>query len=324
MLHNFNDKTLIQNRIGRKYWIWSDDKLYEQRLGRENGPYQARNLVFLRDCLPNPRTIIDVGANIGMNSIEYATWAQEIKSFEPMKGTFELLKLNIDLAKKDKLKGKYYNTKKQTYEHNPEVDDGWYKKDGKFASLDLIGNIELFNVALGHTESNILMEEFTQHCSRGDAILQQKETTLNDLVDDEIKPEFKNPTQDAQMKTLDSFNFQDVDIIKVDTEGTEYWVLQGAKETIEKYQPVIQIELREEHCKKYNYETQEVINYIMSTGDYVMCDMNAKNLGNIFHKEKGIMDRFFVPREIYMSLSKKDKVYPNTKSQNTTFSGIFE
>ena len=45
-LHDPQDKMLITNRIGRQYWIWKDDKLYDQRLGRENGPYQARNLVM--------------------------------------------------------------------------------------------------------------------------------------------------------------------------------------------------------------------------------------------------------------------------------------
>ena len=85
-LHDPKEKMLITNRIGRQYWIWKDDQLYAQRLGRENGPYQARNLVMNRKCYPNARTIIDVGVNIGMNSIEYATWAVKVTGVEPMKG----------------------------------------------------------------------------------------------------------------------------------------------------------------------------------------------------------------------------------------------
>ena len=41
-LHNPQDRMLITNRIGRQYWIWKDDKLYDQRMASENGPYQAR------------------------------------------------------------------------------------------------------------------------------------------------------------------------------------------------------------------------------------------------------------------------------------------
>jgi hypothetical protein len=73
-LFDINNKKLVTNRIGRQYWIWGNDKLYEQRMARENGPYQARNLVMNRRLLPNARTIIDIGGNIGMNAIEYATW----------------------------------------------------------------------------------------------------------------------------------------------------------------------------------------------------------------------------------------------------------
>ncbi len=138
---------LITSRIGRQYWIWKDDKLYEQRLARENGPYQARNLVMNRKCYPNARTIIDVGVNIGMNSIEYATWAKNIKGFEPMTGSLELAKLNIDIAKKAKLKGRYWNSKNQKIEHQPDKPDGWFKfVNGSFASLDLVGDIELFSI----------------------------------------------------------------------------------------------------------------------------------------------------------------------------------
>ena len=41
---------------------------------------------------------------------------------------------------------------------------------------------------------------------------------------------------DIEMKTLDSFEFDSVDIIKIDAEGYELPVLQGAKETISRKQ----------------------------------------------------------------------------------------
>jgi len=44
------------------------------------------------------------------------------------------------------------------------------------------------------------------------------------------------------MKTLDSFAFDSVDIIKIDAEGYELPVLQGAKKTILRNKPWIQIE----------------------------------------------------------------------------------
>lgn len=46
----------------------------------------------------------------------------------------------------------------------------------------------------------------------------------------------------AQVYTVDSFGFEDVDYIKIDVEGFEKKVLQGAARTIERFNPVIVIE----------------------------------------------------------------------------------
>ena len=47
---------------------------------------------------------------------------------------------------------------------------------------------------------------------------------------------------DTRIIRLDSLNLQDVDYIKIDCEGFEYRVLQGAKETIQRCRPVVVIE----------------------------------------------------------------------------------
>lgn len=276
-----NSKKVI-NRIGREYWIWNTDTLYEQRMARENGPYQARNLVFNRKHLPNARTIIDIGANIGMNTIEYATWAKDVKAFEPMKSSLELMKLNIEIAKNANLKGRYWDTTLKKNIHNPDHPDGWFKfDDGSFAPLDLVANIELFEFALGAENDSVVMEQKTAECSRGDAILKTGKAS-------------RNPLQLAQQRTLDSFNFQDVDLIKVDIEGTELFALMGAVETIKKWHPVIQVELRDTHCKKFNYHPNDIIDLIMSLGDYRMVDFKGNDLGKEFVKVPFVMDRFFV------------------------------
>ena len=50
------------------------------------------------------------------------------------------------------------------------------------------------------------------------------------------------PKGDILIKTLDSFQFDNVDIIKIDAEGYELPVLEGAKDTILRNRPWIQIE----------------------------------------------------------------------------------
>ena len=48
----------------------------------------------------------------------------------------------------------------------------------------------------------------------------------------------------VQCKTLDSFKFSNVDFIKIDVDGFEHQVLIGAKQTIKKFNPVINIEMK--------------------------------------------------------------------------------
>ena len=46
----------------------------------------------------------------------------------------------------------------------------------------------------------------------------------------------------VNVTTIDSYNFKNVDFIKIDTEGNELNVLKGAVETIKKYKPIIYYE----------------------------------------------------------------------------------
>jgi FkbM family methyltransferase len=46
---------------------------------------------------------------------------------------------------------------------------------------------------------------------------------------------------------LDDYSFVDVGIIKIDVEGHEYQVLEGAEKTIRKYKPFILIEIEQRH-----------------------------------------------------------------------------
>lgn len=59
----------------------------------------------------------------------------------------------------------------------------------------------------------------------------------------------------VQQKTLDSFNFNNVDFIKIDVEGSELSVLQGSVETIKRCKPVIMFE------SKNKTEAQRVLDF---------------------------------------------------------------
>ena len=59
-----------------------------------------------------------------------------------------------------------------------------------------------------------------------------------------LPPSESVTTQIVQTRTLDSYRFQDVVFIKIDVEGHELQVLEGATETIARCQPVILLEIK--------------------------------------------------------------------------------
>ncbi len=66
------------------------------------------------------------------------------------------------------------------------------------------------------------------------------------------------------VKTLDEYNFEDVDFIKIDVEGCESKVIEGAKETILKYKPMMLIEIEQRHLE--NVTIKSIFEKILSLG----------------------------------------------------------
>lgn len=51
----------------------------------------------------------------------------------------------------------------------------------------------------------------------------------------------------VEVVAIDSFEFKDVDFIKIDVEDFEWFALQGAKQTIEEYRPTLLVELKDDN-----------------------------------------------------------------------------
>jgi FkbM family methyltransferase len=111
----------------------------------------------------------------------------------------------------------------------------------------------------------------------------------------------------VQVETLDSFNFQDVGFIKVDVEGYEKFVLEGAQQLVSQCRPTIQLEIVGNQCRKFNYKGEDMIDWIRSW-DYTVISRHRGPLRGNFHtekadllyngeKHKGEMDLWFQPNE---------------------------
>ena len=111
----------------------------------------------------------------------------------------------------------------------------------------------------------------------------------------------------VQVETVDSYNFQDVGFIKIDVEGYEKFVLEGAQQTIARCRPTIQLEIVANQCRKFGYWGEDMIEWIRSM-DYTVVSKKRGNLYGKFQsyrtelqyegvKYKGEMDLWFQPNE---------------------------
>ena len=66
------------------------------------------------------------------------------------------------------------------------------------------------------------------------------------------------------VRTLDSFNFEIVDLIKIDTEGYELPVLRGGRETIGRERPQLYIEIHNQGQKSLIFKFLQEFNYTYS------------------------------------------------------------
>jgi len=77
------------------------------------------------------------------------------------------------------------------------------------------------------------------------------------------------------MKTIDSFGFTDVDLIKVDAEGYEEFILLGAAVTIATNKPVIIVEQKRDMATKFGLKPMGAVKYLISMGYKVVQDIGG-------------------------------------------------
>ena len=96
-------------------------------------------------------------------------------------------------------------------------------------NLETYSNVELHNLGLSDRDQTATFELQTLKCGH---TKQVEEFVPN--------PEFEKHT--GELTTLDRFNFESVDWIKIDVEGFENAVLEGSRATIQRNRPWLLIE----------------------------------------------------------------------------------
>ena len=303
-LYNDPQFRLVVNKFGRCYWLLAHDNLQGPRFSGNNVYYQGNNSRLIRTIYPKAKRIIDVGANVGNNTIAYGEWAEVVESFEPTPTTLKMLKANIAIAQQQKLKGVYWRGTDQEGDLYRDEDSksGWYIHKGVHQSMDITAQINIHEVAAtNRNEGTIDILDHTDHGGHNHVVLDS----------DKVKLRESQNLVPVPARTLDSYNFEHVDCIKIDVEGSELLVMQGAKDTIERCRPSVQVEIVPKQCNLFGYDPQDLYDFFAKL-DYVCVSavrrpMNkeqkdlywGKNIGMKHRQIKKYMDRLFVPREVH-------------------------
>lgn len=129
------------------------------------------------------------------------------------------------------------------------------KKNVEFNSLG--AQVHLLNIALGNEEGYL---EFTDSLGPKNHVLSESKDTTDDKVS---RCTVKATTLDNVVEEL---QLPGIDFIKVDVEGFEYAFLQGAKATLQKFQPVLLMEIEEHRCANYGIDPAEIFSMLESLG----------------------------------------------------------
>ncbi len=234
--------------------FFSQSYLLKKRLIRAINNNYEKELTIIDRFSDKSKNALDIGVYRGVYSLKLSQNFNQIHSFEPNPLLFPYLNINL-------------------------------KK--------IIKNINLYNLALsnksGETELKLPV--------RSKSIFKENIEELYQLGAASIHP--KNEFEDfkkvrVKIDKLDNISINNIGFMKIDVEGHELEVIEGAKETITKDKPILLIEIEKRHSKRPVEETIEKIcnlNYecfFVKDKELIPVEkLNDKNLENNF---------FFLPK----------------------------
>jgi FkbM family methyltransferase len=172
------------------------------------------------------RRALDVGANVGIYSRDFATRFKDVAAFEPVPSTRECLALNVP--------------------SNVRIEP--------VGLADAPGVLKMYNM---------------KSCGASFICNHPQVVTPEGLRLKTVR------TIEVEVRTIDSFDYDAVDLIKLDIQGAEYLALLGARETILRHQPVILVEekaFNEAHAKFIQKASALLISYGMTPKEQVGAD----------------------------------------------------
>lgn len=183
------------------------------------------------------KTVFDIGANVGMYSLELWQKHKDVHYyvFEPIPATYERLLKTVALN---------HAGSERMHTYNLGMSDQTGSFDFYMPGASSAASLQPV------TDDFYLKKSDQSGCYTGSKGME---------------------TVKCQLTTLDSFVRENgigkIDFIKIDVEGNEKFVLEGGKETLEAYRPLVYTELLRKHAKRFGYHPNDVIDF-MKKFDY--------------------------------------------------------
>jgi FkbM family methyltransferase len=130
---------------------------------------------------------------------------------------------------------------------------------------ELNNRINLFNTALGKENGKAKFSIHDNKDASGDGFFDTHRAGTTKTVEVNV-----TKFDDWWNKN----NRPKIDIVKIDTEGAELWILQGAKEFLAACRPTIYMEINEENLKPYPYDHFDILKWVNEN------NLNLYSFGN--------------------------------------------
>lgn len=159
-----------------------------------------------------------------------------------------------------------YLPKSQFYSFEPFPAS--YKLLNDNIALNGITNVKTYNIGLSNCKGESVLNTSKTH--NGLHTLGTNPLRFTDIVPVTIR-----------VDTIDNIFYENdihVDFIKIDTEGWEYFILQGGEKTIQKYKPFIQMECSITNMRQCNVDIHEFERYIEDKMGYKKKKMVSEEL----------------------------------------------
>jgi len=141
------------------------------------------------------------------------------------------------------------------------------------------------NVLLNSASPSVLCNQYAISNSEGKLLLYKPRTSGSSASSARnLHPDEEVDTVEVPMTTLDKYflanGLNNLDLLKIDVEGSELMVIEGALDSIKRYQPVIFAELLRKWCAQFGYSPNEVLEILFPLG--YRCFAVSENLPEVF------------------------------------------